>query len=127
MAAESLFDQSPRLSMGQLGFGSLSKSHGLVHETGLAPEHAPDPSEHEASSLAKLAKHKSLTKPIENLNPPENERMSPKKGAISKGRDRFPTTSEVIGSAPLLPFRHEHIMMPNGVAAAVQTEAKKRV
>lgn len=46
--------------MGQLGFGSLSKSHGLVHETGLAPEHAPDPSEHEASSLAKLA-HKSVT------------------------------------------------------------------
>lgn len=35
--------------MGQLSFGSLSKTHGLVHETGLAPEHAPDPTEHEAS------------------------------------------------------------------------------
>lgn len=58
--ADLWIDQSPRLSMGQLGFGSLSKSHGLVHETGLAPEHAPDPSEHEASSLAKLA-HKSVT------------------------------------------------------------------
>ena len=41
-----------RLSIGQLGFGSLSKTHGLLHETGLAPEHAPDPSEHEASILA---------------------------------------------------------------------------
>ena len=50
-----------QLSMGQLGFGSLSKSHGLVHETGLAPEHAPDPSEHEASYwLGTLAQKKMM-------------------------------------------------------------------
>ena len=36
--------------MHQLGFGALSKTHGLLHETGLAPEHAPDPTEHEASA-----------------------------------------------------------------------------
>ena len=39
-----------QLSVHQLGFGGLSKTHGLVHETGLAPEHAPDPTEHEASA-----------------------------------------------------------------------------
>ncbi|CAK9079433.1 Phenolphthiocerol/phthiocerol polyketide synthase subunit A ((Phenol)carboxyphthiodiolenone synthase subunit A) (Beta-ketoacyl-acyl-carrier-protein synthase I) (Phthiocerol synthesis polyketide synthase type I PpsA) [Durusdinium trenchii] len=48
-----------QLSMGQLSFGSLSKTHGLVHETGLAPEHAPDPTEHEASYwLGTLAQKK---------------------------------------------------------------------
>lgn len=48
-----------QLSIGQLGFGSLSKTHGLLHETGLAPEHAPDPSEHEASYwLGTLAQKK---------------------------------------------------------------------
>ena len=39
----------PRLSVNELGCGPLSRMHPILHETGMAPEHAPEPTEHEAS------------------------------------------------------------------------------
>ncbi|CAE7252494.1 ppsA [Symbiodinium sp. CCMP2592] len=38
-----------QLSIHDLGCGNLSRTHPILHETGLAPEHAPEPTEHEAS------------------------------------------------------------------------------
>eukprot|EP00931_Biecheleriopsis_adriatica_P073763 TRINITY_DN47990_c0_g1_i1.p1 TRINITY_DN47990_c0_g1~~TRINITY_DN47990_c0_g1_i1.p1 ORF type:complete len:1197 (+),score=220.30 TRINITY_DN47990_c0_g1_i1:254-3592(+) len=38
-----------QLGIEELGFGALSRTHSILHETGLAPEHAPEPSEYEAS------------------------------------------------------------------------------
>mmetsp|Transcript_72973 Transcript_72973/g.171033 ORF Transcript_72973/g.171033 Transcript_72973/m.171033 type:complete len:756 (+) Transcript_72973:37-2304(+) len=38
-----------QLSLHELGGGALSRTHSILHETGFASEHAPEPTEHEAS------------------------------------------------------------------------------
>ncbi|CAJ1347825.1 unnamed protein product [Effrenium voratum] len=48
-----------QLSVNELGCGPLSRMHPILHETGMAPEHAPEPTEHEASYwLGALAQKK---------------------------------------------------------------------